>query len=130
MAFTSSMPAMSLVSALCIDSELRCSTPDIAGGLILLWFQEESCELLQQTADATEAQLQLEGVFDLQPIVRAAVSDRLLDPRHLNALASTLDAAESLLQQLGMTAVERDRQNEASTSTSADPGDPLLLVAP
>lgn len=78
-------------------------------------------ELLQQTAEAVQAGLKFEGIYDLQPIISAVKEGRLLSPRHLNALASTLDAAQLLMSQVGVNKVERDRGAEASTSTSALP---------
>ena len=81
---------------------------------------------MQQTAEAQQAGLVLENVYDVQPIVVAAQEERVLNTRHLNAVASTLDAAESLRQQLGVASVVRDRQADASSMNGASSGERQL----
>ena len=85
--------------------------------------------LLQQTAEAQQAGLVLENIYDVQPIVVAAQEERVLNTRHLNAVASTLNAAESLRQQLRVASVARDRQADASSMNGASSGDSQWRMA-
>ena len=62
--------------------------------------QAHSEELLEQTGEALEAQLSLEGVQDIRAMLRALDQGRALHPLHLTAVASTLLAARALEGQL------------------------------
>ena len=62
--------------------------------------QADSEQLLQETAEALEAQLSLEGVQDIRAMLQALDEGRALHPLHLTAIASTLLAAKAVEEQL------------------------------
>ena len=66
----------------------------------LLTLQADSERLLQETAEALEAQLSLEGVQDVRAMLHALDEGRALHPLHLTAIASTLLAAKAVEDQL------------------------------
>ena len=63
--------------------------------------QGESEELLQQTAEALQAQLRFGTAYDLRPAVEAVGQGGVLNARQLNAVAITLQTAASLKEQVG-----------------------------
>lgn len=65
-----------------------------------LTMQEHSEQLLQETWEAREAQLSLEGVQDIRAMLHALDEGRSLHPLHLTAIASTLLAARAVEEQL------------------------------
>lgn len=66
--------------------------------------QEESEQLLEETAQAQAAKLDLSGIQDIRLMLEAVQQGRSLHPLHLTAIASTLEAALHVEQQLVMTA--------------------------
>jgi len=62
--------------------------------------QADSDRLLQETGEALEAQLSLEGVQDIPAMLRALDEGRALHPLHLTAIASTLLAAKAVEDQI------------------------------
>ncbi|KAK9833029.1 hypothetical protein WJX74_004733 [Apatococcus lobatus] len=64
--------------------------------------QADSERLLQETAEARQAQLNLEGVQDLRPLLDGACQGRRLSTMHLAAVAKTLQQAQILRQALQM----------------------------
>lgn len=62
--------------------------------------QAHSEELLEETGEALEAQLSLEGVQDIRAMLKALDEGRALHPLHLTAIASTLLAARAVEEQL------------------------------
>ena len=62
--------------------------------------QADSEQLLQETGEALEAQLSLQGVQDIRAMLRALGAGRSLHPLHLTAVASTLLAAGAVDEQI------------------------------
>lgn len=62
--------------------------------------QEDSERLLQETGEALEAKLGLEGIQDIRAMMHALDDGRSLHPLHLTAVASTLLAARALEEQI------------------------------
>ena len=62
----------------------------ITGRAFLVLGQEESEELLQQTAEAGAAEFSLKGVYDVEAWVRAVQDNRRLHAAQLSAILSTL----------------------------------------
>ena len=62
--------------------------------------QAGSEQLLQETGEALEAHLSLEGVQDIRAMLHALDEGRSLHPLHLTAIASTLLAAKAVEEQL------------------------------
>ena len=62
--------------------------------------QEESERLLQETAEGQAAQLDFSGVQDIRLMLDAVQQGRSLHPLHLTAIASTLEAAARVEQQV------------------------------
>ena len=58
--------------------------------------QADSEQLLQETGEALEAQLSLQGVQDIRAMLRVLDAGRSLHPLHLTAIASTLLAARAV----------------------------------
>lgn len=66
----------------------------------LLAMQADSERLLQETGEALEARLSLEGIQDIRAMLHALDEGRSLHPLHLTAIASTLLAARAVDEQL------------------------------
>ncbi len=64
--------------------------------------QADSERLLEETAQAQAAKLDLSGIQDIRLMLEAVQQGRSLHPLHLTAIASTLEAALHVEQQLGM----------------------------
>ena len=62
--------------------------------------QEDSERLLQETAEALDAQLSLKGVQDIRAMLAAVDEGRSLHPLHLTAVASTLLATKAVEEQI------------------------------
>ena len=67
---------------------------------LCLTVQADSEQLLQETAEALEAKLSLEGIQDVRAMLHALDEGRALHPLHLTAIASTLLAAKAVEDQL------------------------------
>ncbi|CAL8471247.1 g10789 [Coccomyxa elongata] len=72
-------------------------------GLPLGSTQEDSERLLEETAQAQAAKLDLSGIQDIRLMLEAVQQGRSLHPLHLTAIASTLEAALHVEQQLALT---------------------------
>ncbi|GLC46171.1 hypothetical protein PLESTB_001197300 [Pleodorina starrii] len=72
--------------------------------------REESELLLQQTAEAAEANLEVQGCFDIRPAVEAAAAGACLNAKQLEGVASTLKAAFAL--QIAATAPDDNDEGE------------------
>ena len=59
--------------------------------------QKQAEQLLQETAEAQQASLSLQGIHDLRGLLEAAARNRVLHPIHLDGVASSLEASPSLL---------------------------------
>jgi len=81
-------------SPILLENVSACSPP-------LAFPQEESEELLQQTAEALEVQLKFGTAYDLRPAVKAVGEGGMLNARQLNAVAITLQTAAALKEQVG-----------------------------
>ena len=53
--------------------------------------QPQAEQLLQETAEAQQANLSLKGIQDLRGLLEAAGRDRVLHPVHLDGVASSLE---------------------------------------
>lgn len=69
--------------------------------------QEDSERLLEETAQAQAAELDLSSIQDIRLMLEAVQQGRSLHPLHLTAIASTLEAALHVEQQLVMTSDAR-----------------------
>jgi hypothetical protein len=67
-----------------------------AGLLRLGSSKAESELLLQQTAEALSAQLDVSGVFDLRPALAAAAEGGILNARQLEGVAASMESAFGL----------------------------------
>ncbi|KXZ48804.1 hypothetical protein GPECTOR_25g388 [Gonium pectorale] len=66
--------------------------------------RQESELLLQQTAEAMAAKLEVRGCFDIRPAVEAAAEGQCLTAKQLQGVATTLEAALSLVAAVKATA--------------------------
>lgn len=57
--------------------------------------QKQAEQLLQETAEAQQASLSLQGIHDLRGLLEAAARNRVLHPIHLDGVASSLEASPS-----------------------------------
>ncbi len=55
--------------------------------------QKQAEQLLQETAEAQQADLTLKGIHDLRGLLEAASRNRVLHPVHLDGVASSLEAS-------------------------------------
>ena len=55
--------------------------------------QKQAEQLLQETAEAQQADLALKGIHDLRGLLEAASRNRVLHPVHLDGVASSLEAS-------------------------------------
>ena len=55
------------------------------------------CHCLQETAEAHEAGLDFDGIYDLRALLKAVRKGRTLYPLHLHGVASTLEVSVSLV---------------------------------
>ena len=53
--------------------------------------QQQAEQLLQETAEAQEANLALKGIHDMRGLLEAVGRDRVLQPIHLDGVASSLE---------------------------------------
>ena len=74
---------------------LHSSTDDFRSSV-----QEDSERLLQETGEALNEQLSLEGVQDIRAMLAAVDEGRSLHPLHLTAVASTLLATKAVEEQI------------------------------
>ena len=51
------------------------------------------CDCLQETAEAHEAGLDFDGIYDLRALLKAVRKGRTLNPLHLHGVASTLEVS-------------------------------------
>lgn len=62
----------------------------LAAKLPMASSQQQAELLLQETAEAQEANLALKGIHDLRGLLAAVGRDRVLQPVHLDGVASSL----------------------------------------
>ena len=77
----------------------------------VLLLQEDSEQLLRETAEAQRAGLEFSGMRDLRPLLDVddgGGGGGVLHPFHLHAVAATLDAAAALQQRVEQLAVVSD----------------------
>jgi hypothetical protein len=55
--------------------------------------QKQAEQLLQETAEAQQADLSLKGIHDLRGLLEAASRNRVLHPVHLDGVAASLEAS-------------------------------------
>ena len=65
----------------------------LAAGLPIASSQRQAEQLLQETAEAQSAKLSLKGILDLRGPLDAALRDHVLQPAHLDGVASSLEVS-------------------------------------
>uniref|UniRef100_A0A383W1M4 DNA mismatch repair proteins mutS family domain-containing protein n=1 Tax=Tetradesmus obliquus TaxID=3088 RepID=A0A383W1M4_TETOB len=88
----------------------------LAGQLPIGSSRQHSELLLQQTQEAADAQLEVAGVFDLRPALAAAAGGGVLNPRQLEGVAASMEAAFELHQIVCVSAAA------AAAAADADAG--------
>ncbi|KAL6764861.1 hypothetical protein V8C86DRAFT_2464886 [Haematococcus lacustris] len=91
-----------------------------AAGLPLGRSIEQSQMLLQQTEEAMQAGLRVQGVHDLTPALQAVSSGQYLSAKQLQGVAGSLEAALALKAQVAAPA-QQPGAEQAQTATGAAP---------
>ena len=74
----------------------------LAANLPMAATQQQAEQLLQETAEAQQANLALKGIHDLRGLLEAVVRDRVLQPIYLDGVASSLEVLKTLCHRVNV----------------------------